>query len=114
MPDAIAISASATNSPPSDISCTAVTEPVADQAAHEIAVAAFGGEIDRRRRALLAAADVAQIDAIDRASRRFADQQDRLALALEGERHRFREIVEQMPTPPMVGVGRIALPLVSL
>ena len=36
--------------------------PRADQVAHEIAVALLGLEIDGRRRALFAAADVAQID----------------------------------------------------
>ena len=34
----------------------------ADELAHEIAVAAFAGEIDGRRRAILAAENLAQID----------------------------------------------------
>jgi hypothetical protein len=47
---------------------------------------ALGGEIDRRRRALLAAADVAQIERLAEPALGLADQQDRLARGLEGER----------------------------
>ncbi len=56
VPPAIAISATATSRPPSDRSWQAATRPARDLAAHEIAVAPLGGEIDRRRRAVLAAA----------------------------------------------------------
>ena len=80
MPDAIAISASATSSPPSETSCTAVAMPSRDQRAHEIAVPALGGKIDRRRRALLALADLAQIERLAEPARGLADQQDRLVL----------------------------------
>ena len=70
-------------------------QAVADQLADEIAVAPLGGEIDRRRRALFAAADFAQIKRLAEPAARLADQQDRLALGLERERHRFGEFVEQ-------------------
>ena len=76
-------------------------------------MAAFGGEVDRRRRALFAAANVAQIDRTTEPAAGLADQQDRLAFALEGERHGLGELLEE-PTPPIVGVGRMARPLVSL
>ncbi len=94
MPDAIAISASATSRPPSETSCTAVTTPSRDQRAHEIAVAPLGGEIDRRRRALLAPADVAQIERLAEPALGLADQQDRLVRGLEGERRRLGEVVD--------------------
>ena len=46
-------------------------------------------EIDRRRRALFARAEFAQIHRLTEPAFRFADQQDRLAVALEGERRAF-------------------------
>ena len=49
---------------------------------------ALGGQIDRRRRALLAAADLAQIERLAEPAVGLADQQDRLAFGLEGERRR--------------------------
>ena len=61
MPEAMAISASATRRPPSETSCTAVTSPSAMRPRTKSPCAAFGGKVDRRRRALLAAADLAQI-----------------------------------------------------
>ena len=67
-PPASAISASATSRPPSERSWQAATRPALDQAAHEVAVAPLGREIDRRRRAVLAAADLAQIERLRRAS----------------------------------------------
>jgi hypothetical protein len=67
-------------------------QAVVDQTADEFAVAAFGGEVDRRRRALFPLADVAQIERLAEPAARFADQ----------------------PTPPMVGVGKMARPFVSL
>ena len=110
---AIAISASATRSPPSETSWTAVTAPIADERAHEVAMAALGGEIDRRWRALLQPAYVAQIDRLTEPAVRFADQQDRLPSDLNAI---VIDLVKssRTPTPPMVGVGRIARPLVSL
>ena len=60
-------------------------QAVADQATDEIAMASLRGEIDRRRRALLAAADFAQIDRLAEPALGFADQQDRFALGFEGE-----------------------------
>ena len=114
MPDAIAISASATSSPPSETSCTAVTSCLVDQRAHEIAVAPLRDQIDRRRRALLAAADVAQIERLAEPALGLADQQDRLARGLEARCVADFVKSSSRPTPPMVGVGRIARPLVSL
>ena len=92
---------------------TAVDAAVRDQRAHEIAVAPFGGEIDRRRRALLAAADFAQIERLAEPALRLADS--RIASPARFERER-RDVVTSSirPTPPIAGVGRIALPLVSL
>ena len=66
-----------------------------DHAAHHIAIALFGREIDRRRRALFAAADIAQIDGLPKPALRVADQQDRFACCLERQRGGFGEIVEQ-------------------
>ncbi len=87
MPEAIAISASATASPPSEQSWTAVAIPSRISAAHEIADALLVVEIDRRRRPLLAAGDLAQPDGLTEVGApggRRTDQQDRLVLG--GER----------------------------
>ncbi len=66
-----------------------------DLGAHEIAVAALGGEIDRRRRPLLAAGELAQVERAAEMALGLADQQDRLAGALEGEAHRAGGVVDQ-------------------
>src|SRR5437588_8201338 len=66
-----------------------------DHAAHHVAVALLGGKIDRWRRALFAAADVAQVHRLTEPAMRFADQQDSLALGLERECCGFAEIIEQ-------------------
>ena len=68
---------------------------VADQAADEIAVAPFGSQVHRRRRALLAAADVAQIERLAEPTAGVADQQDRLAFGFKRKRHRPGEVIEQ-------------------
>ena len=81
MPDAIAISASATSKPAVGNVVHGGDAARRDQRAHEIAVALLGREIDRRRRALLASADVAQIERLAEPACGLADQQDRLALA---------------------------------
>ena len=52
-------------------------------------------QVDRRWRALFPAAQLAQIHRLAEPARRFADQQDRLACALEGERGRLGEIVDE-------------------
>src|SRR5580700_12243369 len=57
-------------------------EAVADQRAHEFAMAALRRKIDRRRSALLAAANLAQIERLAEPAARVADQEDRLALRL--------------------------------
>src|SRR4029079_4074998 len=54
-----------------------------------------GREVDRRRRALLAAADIAQIDGLTEPALAVADQQDRLISRLEGERGGFGEIIQE-------------------
>ena len=114
IPDAIAISASATSKAAVGQIVHAVTMPVADQPADEVAVAALGGEIDRRRRALLAAADVAQIERLAEPAVGLADQQDRLALGLEGERRRLGEVVEQADAADRRASAESPRPLVSL
>jgi len=65
-----------------------------DHAAHDVAIALFGGEIHRRRRPFFAAADVAQIHRLAEPALGIADQQNRLIGGLEGERRGFGEIVE--------------------
>ena len=81
--------------------------------AHKIAVAAFVSEVDRRRRALLAAANVAQIDRLAEPACGLADQQDGFPSRLKAS---VADLVKSSmrPTPPMVGVGRMPWPLVSL
>src|ERR1700722_12677658 len=66
-----------------------------DHAAHHVAVAFFSREINRRRRALFAAADVAQVNRLPEPALSLAYQEDRLARGLEGEGGGFGEIVEQ-------------------
>ena len=84
-----------------------------DQAAHEIAMLLFGGQIDRRRGAFFAAFDLAQIDGLAQMALGFADQDDHIALALEGDGRHLGDIFIR-PTPPIAGVGRMPSPLVSL
>ncbi len=78
-PPAIAISASATARPPSEQSCTVLARAGADEAAHEIAVAALGREIDRRRSALLAAEMSLRYMRLAEPALRVADEEHRLA-----------------------------------
>ena len=66
-----------------------------DHAAHHTTVAFLRGEIDRRRRALFAAADLAQVNRLPEPAVGAADQQDRLVLGLERQRRGFGEIVQQ-------------------
>ena len=61
-------------------------EAVADEAAHEVADALLVGEVDRRRRTVLAALNLAEIDGlaeIGAPGRGSAGKEDRLALGLE-------------------------------
>ena len=62
-------------------------DALGDQRAHEIAVAALGSEIDRRRRSFLALADFAQIERLAEPAVGLADEQNGLAGGLECERH---------------------------
>ena len=86
---------------------------VADQRPDEFAVAPLGGEIDRRRRALLPPANIAQINRL--AEPALVSPTSRIAWpsALNAS---VIDLVKSSsrPTPPIVGVGRIARPLVSL
>src|SRR5882757_11225682 len=59
-----------------------------------IAIAALDREIDRRRRAALHSAQLAQIDRLAEPAGGLADHHDRIALALEGDRRRLLEIIE--------------------
>src|SRR5262249_56449875 len=68
---------------------------VADQAAHEVAMPAFRGEIDRRRSTLLPPANLAQIHRLPQPAAGLAKKEDRIALALERSRHGFSEFIEQ-------------------
>ena len=85
-----------------------------DQPAHEIAVLLFRGEIDRRGGAFFLAFDFAQIDRLAEMAFRFADQDDGIAFALEGDGRHAVSRLSTSPTPPMVGVGKMPSPWVSL
>jgi len=61
-------------------------QPVDDQRAHHIAVLLLLDQVDRRRRPLLAAADVAQVKRLAEPALRLADQQNGFAIGLEGKR----------------------------
>ncbi len=84
-----------------------------DHAANHAAVAFLGRKINRGRRALFAAADVAQVDRLAEPAMGLADQKDRLAFALKAS---VADLVKSSsrPTPPIEGVGRMPRPLVSL
>ena len=56
-----------------------------DEVAHEIAVRLLRGKVHRRRRAGLAAADLAQIERLAEPATCDADEQDRLALGREAD-----------------------------
>jgi hypothetical protein len=91
-------------------------EAVADQDADEIADLLFVREIDRRRRAVGAAEDVAQVDRLAEMRAppvRRADSRIGSPSAAKPTRAILRQSGIR-PTPPMVGVGRMPLPLVSL
>ena len=89
-------------------------QAVGDQRAHHIAVLALLDQIDRRRRALLAAADVAQIERLAEPALRLADQQDRLAGRLERKRRRLGEIGEHADAADASASAGSRWPLVSL
>ena len=84
-----------------------------DQAAHELAVFSFGGEVDRRRRAFFLAVDFAQVE-------RLADMARRSRRSQKWFRFRPKAMPTVLvtsfkrPTPPITGAGKIGLPLVSL
>jgi hypothetical protein len=90
-----------------------VTSAVADGGADEIAVAALGHQIDRWRRAFGTAEAIAHPGRLAEMAAVAADQDDGVTgIGAADAGH-----VDQLsirPTPPMVGVGRIASPLVSL
>ena len=78
---AIAISATATSRPPSETSWQARTAPARIWRANEIAGGALGRQIDRRRRAFLAAGDLAQPKRLAEPALGGADQHDDRATA---------------------------------
>src|SRR5262249_41517223 len=59
---------------------------VADQAAHEVAMPALGGEINRRRSTLLPLANLAQINRLPQPAVSLTNEEDRIAFALERSR----------------------------
>ena len=71
------------------------SDALGNQGTDEVAAAALGRKIDRRRRPLLALADLAQIKRLAEPARGFADEQNRLVRALEGERRRLGEVVDE-------------------
>ena len=68
---------------------------VLDQLAHQFALAAFAMERHRRRRAFLAAADLAQVQRGAQPALGLAQQHDVAARALEGHGHVLGHVVEQ-------------------
>ncbi len=77
-----------------------------DEAADEIARLLFGGEIDGRWRALLAAANFTQIGGLAEPALRLADQQNCFAGVFEADRNRLSDIVEDADSAD-AGVGKI-------
>ena len=70
-------------------------ECLVDQAAHKIACAPLGHQIDRRGRPLLASADFAQIERLADPAPCLAKEHDQLVGSLEGNACRLREIIDQ-------------------
>ena len=66
-----------------------------DQAAHEIAMSSFQRQIDRRRGAFFLAFDLAQVDGLAQMALGFADQDDDIACALEGDGRHFGDVFQQ-------------------
>jgi hypothetical protein len=85
--------------------------PARISAAHEVAVAALGGEVDRRRRAFLAR-DVAQIERLAEPGR-VSPISTEVALAFKREAVACGAIVDQADAADRGG-RQDALPLVSL
>src|SRR5437867_71001 len=73
---------------------TGTPAPLADQRADEIAVAPLALQVDRRRRPLLALADLAQIERLSEPAAGLANEQDRLVGGLERNRCRLGEVGE--------------------
>ena len=69
--------------------------PALDLAPHEIAVAPLGGEVDRRRRPLLPALDLALVEGAGEMATGAAHQQQRLVRRLEGRVARPLEVGDQ-------------------
>src|SRR5260370_24544361 len=68
--------------------------PGADLAADEVAIASLGGEVDRWRRTGLAALDLAEIKRAAEMTRVLADQDQRVAVLLEGAVDRRSEVCQ--------------------
>ncbi len=87
-----------------------------DQRADEVAAPPLRREVDRWRRALFPALDLAQVERLAEPAVPLAaaDQQQRLAFRLQRDGRHARPGRANRPTPPTVGVGGMAAPLVSL
>src|SRR5262249_56522283 len=70
-------------------------DALGDKRADEVAVLALRRKVDRRRRALLALADFAQIERLPEPPCGLAYEQNRFVLALEGKRRGLGEVVDQ-------------------
>ena len=79
-----------------------------------VAVAFFCGKVNRRRRALFAAVQLAQEDRLAQMTLCLADQQNSFTRVDEKAMGADFEASAITPTPPITGVGRMPLPLVSL
>ncbi len=84
-----------------------------NEGADGVAIAALDREVDRGRRALFAAGNLAQPDRLAEPAGGRARKDNGFAGGLEGIVAAF--VTSAMtPTPPMVGVAKMPLPLVSL
>ena len=88
-------------------------QPVGLGRAQELARRPLGREIDRRRVALLAAEELGEQRRLPEMPARLAEQQQPVAVARRHADHLVQPSRAARP-PPIVGVGRIARPSVSL
>ena len=95
IPEAIAISAMATEKPTVGNIVRGRRDAIEDQRPHKIAVFAFFREVNRWRSALFPPADFPQIHRLPEPACRFSDQQYGLVGSLESKRGGFSEIINQ-------------------
>ena len=86
----------------------------ADQAAHEIAGAPLGSEIDRRRGAFVSSARKLLIERLAEMASLRPDEDQRIAVLLQRRCVAISAMSGMSPMPPMAGVGGMATPFVSL